>query len=164
MSDIILSNEEIEEYLLIERDLKESYEASLGRFLVEFNRIEIAVSQFIRRKVAVAGLSHLGSRLADESFGKRLLLLQDLAKDIPELSNLPFKDIREASENRNNFAHGNLDINPFDGTFDITGKRTLFNQSIEVVEGLADTTEELAVRLETALMVQWQNDRKVLNP
>jgi len=100
-----------------------AYEAALGNFLVRFNRIEYLLAVTIRRTLRIAGLAALGEKLGKDMFVQKLAIFELIARDRPPCDEELVPRLRKLAERRNVWAHGHLDVDPFDGALTLFGSK-----------------------------------------
>lgn len=138
---------------------REEYEAHLGKFLVAFNRIENTVSDLVGQALSRAGRDDLIPRAMKRSLDRRLDDLELLLVHDPKAPKLPFDEIRELSQNRNDLAHGHYDDWQGFGSYEVitrNGQRKTY--SPEVITPLVAKAEDLAFKLRQ-LQARWDFDK-----
>lgn len=110
--------------------IKESYEAALGAFLVSFNRIEYVVNEIVFLALQKSERQDILEHMRSDSFYRKLITLDliSLAYSRPLPKSL-VDELRELSIQRNKLAHGHFDQNPFDGSYTIAPNKIDTNRS-----------------------------------
>ncbi|UKT64299.1 hypothetical protein [Pedobacter mucosus] len=129
-------------------EIKLRYKAALGKFILAYNQIdhqlyeilEMALSRWKRPDL-------LTSKSFNGSLIKRLEIL-DILRSTAEgapLIKLPFDKLRKIHQERNDVAHGHMDQNPFDGSYQLyaDGKKVKEYYSISRIEKMAQRGSDL---------------------
>lgn len=100
-------------------DIQKGYQAALGGFIVEFNRLDAELTKILRLTLGHVGKLGLFSRYRQSSYGAKLLALELLQTNraIKNIHYAPIDEMRKISAIRNFLAHAHFDQNPFDGTY-----------------------------------------------
>ncbi|WP_321343061.1 hypothetical protein [Breoghania sp.] len=101
--------------------IQSDYEAALGRFLVQFNRLENLIGDLLSRSLSKLGRNHLYK--ATDRLESKISLLEVSLLAISGIHCPNFKAVRDLTGERNTLAHGNFDQNPFDGRYNIVTSR-----------------------------------------
>jgi hypothetical protein len=121
-----------------------AYEAALGRFILAYNQIDFYLEKILRLVLSSAN-EDLLKDIGGSTFSGKLLSLELLSHTTEgnTLKVLKFKELRNLNTYRNKYAHGHMEQNPFDGSFEILAKKPITNASTEALEKLANDAEEL---------------------
>ncbi len=95
---------------------QEAYQASLGRFLVRFNELEMAVSSMLQMLTTNLGVPHLYR--PKEYYVQQLDRLELALCARPQWPKPDFDKLREMNGVRNQYAHGVLMQNPNTGDYE----------------------------------------------
>jgi hypothetical protein len=107
-------------------EIRTSYEAALGRFMLAFNEIDNRVTERVELVLKRLNRTDLIKPSVNLNFALKLLVL-DLLKTSSEgdgIADVPVKTIRELAGHRNKLAHGHFDQNPYDGSYEVVSKNT----------------------------------------
>lgn len=129
-------------------EIKKAYEAALGKFVLAYNQIDYYLGHIIAL-VLRNNDEPVINQIRNQTLTNKLLLLRCLRHTTEGrgLADLPFDKIEEINGKRNNYAHGHMEQNPFDGSFEIIQKKKLQNPSTKELLELAKNAEELWDRL-----------------
>jgi hypothetical protein len=105
--------------------IREDYERALGKFILAFNEVDYWLSQLIAHELEARDRSDIIKRDAVGPFAERLNRLELLATGAKQnkLSSIPFDRLREIASERNHLAHGHMDQNPYDRSYEIVMKQ-----------------------------------------
>lgn len=123
-------------------EIRESYEAALGRFILAFNQLDNLLSEVIETVLGRLGRKDLVKKCSELNFSQKLLVF-DLLKYSSEgvtIADVPVDSMRSVAGERNLLAHGHFDQNPFDGSYAIVRKRKSIRDqySVEKLEELSE--------------------------
>lgn len=137
------------------------YEALLGRFFVQFNRIENAVSDLLWRGLEKLGKTELFTEANKGQLYGRLFNLQLIMLAMPTHTHLiPYDRVRVLANRRNELAHGHFEQNPFDGSYKIIGRKLDDGKDWprEKLEALIKETEEIVEEVRRAYYDFWYDE------
>jgi hypothetical protein len=106
-------------------EIRESYEAALGRFILAFNQLDDLLSDLVEIILKRLGRQDLAEKIAKEDFWLKLLTL-DLTRSsntAAAAANVPIDLMKAIEGERNVLAHGHFDQNPFDGSYAVVRSR-----------------------------------------
>ena len=110
--------------------IRTNYEAAVGRLILAHNEVDYRLTTVIRFAIAKLGGDSGLHRLAGGMFAQRvdsLALLQAIPINL-YLGKIDCAQLRELNEQRNIVAHGHFEQNPFDGSYNLIGKRKYATQ------------------------------------
>ena len=134
-------------------EIRESYEAALGRFILAFNQVDNVLSKVIAIILDRLGREDLIPTCSTRDFPLKCLVL-DLLKVSTEgagIADVPVKLMRTIAGERNILAHGHFDQNPFDGSYDVVAKNVRAQYSVERLNGLSKQATEVWTALNYSL-------------
>lgn len=137
------------------------YEALLGRFFVQFNRIENGVSDLLHHAFQKLNRTDLFEEANKGQLSSRLFNLQLVMLALPAHGHqVPYAEVRELAKKRNELAHGHFDQNPFDGSYRIVGKKLDRGNEWprEKLEALIQETEGIAESIRDVYPYFWFDD------
>jgi hypothetical protein len=133
-------------------EIRESYEAALGRFLLAFNEIDNRITELIERLLNRLHREDLINQGTKHNFALKLLVL-DLLKTSHEgdgVARVPIKQLQELASHRNKLAHGHFDQNLIDGTYEVVSKDVSADYPVEKLEGLTAEAQKANYELRCA--------------
>jgi hypothetical protein len=103
-----------------------SYQAALGAFIVEFNRLDTELTLTLRYALSQVGMFNQLPRFRVRSFGQKLEVIELLqAAKVKGLGGVPIQEIRTIAAIRNHLAHAHFDQDPLSGRYIlVTPKQT----------------------------------------
>ena len=107
-------------------EIQANYEAALGRFILEFNRVDNLLTQIIATILGRLKRPELVADCTSREFSRKLLVF-DLLKSSTEgqgIKDIVVPSLREIAHERNKLAHGHFDQNPYDGSYEVVTKST----------------------------------------
>ncbi|MGQ0588666.1 MAG: hypothetical protein ACT4N8_03915 [Sphingosinicella sp.] len=105
--------------------IREDYTKALGRLILAHNEVDFWISALLTKAVAKIEPDGALDSLTDGTFHQRatnLLLLMKLAPQLP-LGGVGKGRLLELNGFRNILAHGHVDQDPYEGTFDVVRAR-----------------------------------------
>jgi hypothetical protein len=129
-------------------EMKNKYEAALGKFLVAFNGAE----NYMRwsAHVMLESLGHQdlwGAQLSGDDFTRQLKNLRLLSLAVPAFPTIPFERLARLNATRNMLAHGHYDQDLFSDDFQIVGKKPPVPMTLVEVNNAINEAEELWAEL-----------------
>jgi hypothetical protein len=105
--------------------IRQDYETELGRLILAHNEVDYRLAQVIQLAACAIGdaVGRL-EKLADGTFYQRITTFALLQAFRPELAGLDVERLQQLNDDRNKLAHGHMDQNPFDGSYEIWDRRT----------------------------------------
>lgn len=132
-------------------EIRVSYEAALGRFILAFNEVDYRLTQLIAWELSTRGREDLATSSSRGSFAQRISTAELLATgDEAEIASLPFQQLRTLGGHRNILAHGHFDQNPFDGSYRLVLSAKVQDYPIEKINALTAELGTLAEALRFA--------------
>lgn len=125
-------------------EIRQQYEAALGRFILAFNELDNLLTEIIETTLERLDRRDLIKACAQRNFALKVLTL-DLLKSSREgaaIANVPITLLKQVAGERNALAHGHFDQNPFDGSYDIVVKNVRASYSAERLDGLTVMAEK----------------------
>ncbi len=140
-------------------EIKIAYEAALGKFILAYNQIDFYLVIILKLVIPNAD-ERTNNEIHNLPFSSKLLTLKFLqyTSEGKHLKGLPFEELNQLNSNRNNFAHGHMEQNPYDGTYDIIGKRKLNDASTIKLISLAGHADALWDKLRLIEATFWFED------
>lgn len=131
------------------------YEALLGAFMLHHNAIDDMVLRLVTVILRRLGRTDLPDQPVRGSFYLRLYVL-DLLKSTPEgcaLTVAQMKELYDLTTFRNDVAHGHMDQNPFQGSYDLLSKGKLVKGDFSLgrMEEMAKRADEAHTMLRHAM-------------
>jgi hypothetical protein len=120
-------------------EIRENYEAALGRFILAFNQVDNQLTEVIETVLRRLKRDDIVSACTKRDFSNKLLVL-DLLKSSVEgkgIENVSIMAMREVAGERNKLAHGHFDQNPFDGSYDVVTRSIRSSYTVEMLDRLA---------------------------
>ena len=136
-------------------EIRQEYEAALGRFMLAFNELDNLLTEIIETTLERIGRSDLIKACTQQHFALKLLAL-DLLKSSQEgaaIADVPIPLMKQVAGERNTLAHGHFDQNPFDGSYDIVVKNVRASYSVERLDGLTEMADKALQALRHASAV-----------
>jgi hypothetical protein len=133
-------------------EIRVSYEAALGRFVLAFNEVDYRLTQLIGWELSTRGREDLTATASRGTFAQRISTAELLATpaDASAIASLPFQQLRTLGGHRNILAHGHFDQNPFDGSYRLVLSAKVQDYPIEKINVLTVELEALAEALRFA--------------
>jgi hypothetical protein len=132
-------------------EIREAYEAALGRFMLAFNEIDNRVTELIDIVLTRLARTELIKLCTNQSFSFKLIILDILgeSKEGDGILNVGFKSMRELAKHRNHLAHGHFDQNPFDGSYEVVSpkKNVAADYPVEKLDRLIADAEKVITTL-----------------
>jgi hypothetical protein len=148
------SDEDDEAIPFASPEIREAYEAALGRFMLAFNEIDNRLTELIDTILTRLGRTDLIKQCTNQNFALKLLVM-DLLKETSEndgISDISVKPMRELALHRNKVAHGHFDQNPFDGSYEVVSKNVPADYPVEKLDELTADAEKLIYALRYAVV------------
>lgn len=126
-------------------EIREGYEAALGRFMLAFNEIDNLLTELIDTILTRLDRTDLIKQCTNQNFAPKLLVL-DLLKTSSEgdgISDVSIESMRELAIHRNKVAHGHFDQNPFDGSYEVVSKNVPADYPVQRLDELTADAEGL---------------------
>lgn len=99
------------------------YQAALGEFVVEFNRLDDTVSKVLSYALLETKRDHLAKTYLASQFSYRVDLIDLLGgSNVQGLASAPVADLKAVASVRNVLVHAHFDQNPFDGSYTLVQK------------------------------------------
>jgi hypothetical protein len=136
-------------------EIRQEYEAALGRFILAFNELDNLLTEIIQRTLGRLDRGDLVKACKQQNFALKLLTL-DLLKSSREgaaIADVPIPQMKQVAGERNTLAHGHFDQNPFDGSYDIVVKNVRASYSVERLDGLTQMADKALQALRHASAV-----------
>jgi hypothetical protein len=136
-------------------EIRQQYEAALGRFILAFNELDNLLTQIIETTLEGLDRRDLVKTCIQQNFALKLLTL-DLLKSSREgtaIADVPIPLMKQIAGERNTLAHGHFDQNPFDGSYDIVVKNVRASYSAERLDGLTEKADKALEALRHASAV-----------
>lgn len=132
-------------------EIQLAYEAALGKYIVLFNQIDNQLADLIRTVLMKLGRPDMkkGWKARDFSYKLTVLDLLTLSSKPEGLKYVPFDQLRQLEGERNVLAHGHFDQNPFQGSYEIVGKKRI-EYPVHRIHKLVARAEEVAHSLRHA--------------
>lgn len=143
-----------------DQSIRPAYELALGRFLVLFNEMDDRISVLIALALNNRSQGHLLKRAAiDPPIGQRTLHLELLSGPgaLHNLAPADFDEMRALAKERNVVAHGHFDQNPFDGSFQLSGRGNVVKYDTDRLGPLTARCIVMSEKLGVAEMYYWEN-------
>lgn len=125
-------------------EIRLSYEAALGRFILAFNQVDNLLTEIIETVLLRLGREDLVKVCTGRDFSNKLFIL-DLLKSSTEgagIKDAPIELMRQIARERNVLAHGHFDQNPFDGSYDVVAKNMRANYPVERLDALTEKAKK----------------------
>lgn len=133
-----------DDWPMADPQIRKDYEAELGRFLLAHNEVDYRLTQVIRQCVThLGGNSALIGRLQAGSFDNRLTIFELLQSFRHELKDLDVNHLRKLNADRNKLAHGHMDQNPFDGSYEILDRQKFQRRMAFPIDAIVTGRETL---------------------
>jgi hypothetical protein len=119
-------------------EIREGYEAALGRFMLAFNEADNRLTDIITTILTRQKRQDLIGPSTRQNFALKLLVL-DLLKASREgqgAASVPIDQLRAVAGHRNILAHGHFDQNPFDGSYQVVSKNIAKDYPVEMLKSL----------------------------
>lgn len=124
------------------------YEAALGEFVVEFNRLDDTVGKVLSYALAEIDRGHLSKQYLAAPFSQRVDLLDLLGgSDVLKLKAAPIARLKEISATRNILVHAHFDQNPFDGSYTLVQKGRESHLKAEAIRRLSKQVSDVTHKL-----------------
>jgi hypothetical protein len=133
-------------------EIRESYEAALGRFMLAFNEIDNRMTELIELILKRLRREDLINQGTKSNFSLKLYVL-DLLKTSHEgdvIADVPITKLRELAGHRNKLAHGHFDQNLIDGTYEVVSNNVSADYPMEKLRGLIAEAGKLNYELRLA--------------
>jgi hypothetical protein len=122
-------------------EIQRKYEAALGRFMLEFNRLDTLLGETLEFVLAHLDRKDLIKDCVGRDFSQKLFFL-DLLKQSSGgsgIKHVSISDLKNISGVRNFLAHGHFDQNPYDGSYVVRlrDKKPSY-RSAKVIDGLTE--------------------------
>jgi hypothetical protein len=124
-------------------EIRQNYEAALGRFILAFNQVDNQLTEIIETVLRRLKRDDLITACTKNNFRNKLLVL-DLLKSSAEgqgIESISIMSLREVGGERNKLAHGHFDQNPFDGSYDVVTRSVRSSYSVEMLDRLTEKTD-----------------------
>jgi hypothetical protein len=124
-------------------EIRESYEAALGRFMLAFNAVDNLLTEVIETVLTRLQRTELIKQCTKQNFALKLLVLELLkaSSEGDGIANIAIEPMRELAIHRNKVAHGHFDQNPFDGTYEVISKNVPHDYPTEKLDSLTAAAE-----------------------
>ncbi len=132
-----------------------AYEKALGRFLVEFNRIENAIRIVVKHALKEVGHEEFWTEIRSNELMVQIKNLQLLTFGMEGFPDLPFDKIKELNATRNTLAHGHYSQDFFSEDYKIIGKTKETVMTIAEIQAAAGLAEEVSHEIESAMTYFW---------
>jgi hypothetical protein len=134
-------------------EIRESYEAALGRFILAFNQLDNLLTEVIEIVLRGLGREELVKCCTTRDFAFKALVL-DLLKASTNgagIRHICVDSMRALAGERNSLAHGHFDQNPFDGSYAIVGKKVYEQYSAARLNELSERATKASSTLRQAV-------------
>lgn len=136
---------------------KEAYETALGRFLVAFNRTDNLVRSMVDLALKDCGMETLWPILRNDMYQHQVANLRMLAISIDGLKHIQFGGLLELNGRRNMLAHGHYKQDLFSDDFEIVGRDRATVITIDDINKLTSSAQDMAYELENTRFHLWYN-------
>lgn len=133
-------------------NIRLEYESFLGSILVQFNAIDVILSDIIHMALQRAKRPEILSWIGDDMYARKVTTLALLQVGIPDCGDPELiETLRRLGAERNKLAHGHFDQNPFDGSYSVValrrGERVSASMPVEKMADLLDQARAVMQRL-----------------
>jgi hypothetical protein len=122
-------------------EIQRKYEAALGRFMLEFNRLDTLLGETLEFVLAHLDRKDQIKDWVGKDFALKLFFLDRLKHSSGGcgIKHVSIPDLKNISGARNFFAHGHFDQNPYDGSYVVRlrDKKPSY-YSAKVIDGLTE--------------------------
>lgn len=133
-------------------EIQLNYEAALGRFILAFNSMDNLLTNVLTTVLLRIGRKDMIDDCTKCDLWRKLLCLELLKSSVEGggIANVPVDQIKQIVNERNKLAHGHFDQNPFDGSYQIVGKKVYSHFSAERLADLTTQTGKVCSSLRGA--------------
>jgi hypothetical protein len=153
MADDSDADEDYEDIPFASPEIRQAYEAALGRFMLAFNEIDNRVTKLIDTVLTRLARTDLIELCINQTFFQKLIILDLLGQsnegDGILNSDISLESMRDLARDRNRLAHGHFDQNPFDGSYEVVSpkKNVAANYPVEKLDQLTAEAEAVITAL-----------------
>lgn len=142
--------------------IQADYETALGRFVVEFNRLDDTVSTVLAYALAMIDRTHLTKEYMQSQFSHRIAVIDLLGgSNILGLASAPIAAMKGIANIRNTLVHAHFDQNPFDGSYKLIQKGRDSKLKTETINKWTKKTSEVIHKMRHYEAVYMFRDIKV---
>jgi len=153
MTDIPESSED-EDDVSWPPEIRMAYEAALGRFILEFNRVDNLLDKVIETVMTQLGREDLIKQCTRCDFWVKVLVFELLraSTEGDRIRNVPVQLLTHIQGARNKLAHGHFDQNPFSGSYDIVNRNVRRQYSVDALNALTEKATEVWTSLQQSYL------------
>jgi RNA polymerase sigma factor (sigma-70 family) len=125
-------------------EIRIAYEAALGRFILEFNRVDYLLGEVIETVMTRLGRKDLTTKCTGWDFWLKVLVLDLLTASTEgnRIRNVPVRLLTQLGSDRNKLAHGHFDQNPFSGSYDVVVRNVRRQYPVDALNALTEKATE----------------------